>query len=354
VFLPMWAEGNPYQNLLARHLEADGVEVIGGNGSSGWLLGPALGRWRADVLHFHWVSSLFDRTSLWVTTLRMLAVVGQILLLRILGKRVVWTVHNIVSHESNHRRLTTFGCALVARSVHVIFVHCESAREIVAARYRLSDTEKIVVIPHGHYIDSYSNEVARPAARSALGIEDSGWVVLFLGGVRPHKGVLELIDAFRSLEDPCARLIIAGRPLNQSEDALVRNASADDPRIRYESGFVADDRIQLYYNACDLAVFPYRDALTSGAMVLAMGFGVPCIAPRVGCLPDCIGSDGGFIYEPDDPNGLNNALHSALERRDELPGMGAANRRRAEGWDWQGIAARTFASYRGSSSGDRV
>ena len=345
----MWAEGNPYQNLLASHLEVHGVEVLGGNGSSGWLLGPALGRWRADVLHFHWVSSLFDRPSRLVTTVRILAVVGQIFLLRMLGKRVVWTAHNIVSHESKHPRLTAFGCALVARAMHVIFVHCESAREILATRYRLRDTSKIVVIPHGHYIDSYLNEVDRPAARNALVLEDSEWVVLFLGQVRPHKGVLELIKAFGTLANSDARLLIAGRPLNESEDALVRNASAGDPRIRYESGFVADDRVQFYYNACDLAVFPYRDALTSGAMVLAMGFGVPCLAPRIGCLPDCIGSDGGFVYEPDDPQGLTKALHSALERRNELPGMGAANRRRAESWDWQGIAARTVESYCGGA-----
>ena len=74
VFLPLWSKGNPYQSLLASHLEAHGVEVLGGRGSSAWLLGPALGHWRADVLHFHWVSSLFDRRSGLVTSFRCLAV----------------------------------------------------------------------------------------------------------------------------------------------------------------------------------------------------------------------------------------------------------------------------------------
>ncbi|MEZ4597387.1 MAG: glycosyltransferase [Chloroflexota bacterium] len=50
-------------------------------------------------------------------------------------------------------------------------------------------------------------------------------------------------------------------------------------------GNVPDDRMQVFLRAADVMVLPYRDVLTSGSAILAMTFGLPVVAPRIGCLP---------------------------------------------------------------------
>ena len=60
--------------------------------------------------------------------------------------------------------------------------------------------------------------------------------------------------------------------------------------------------------ACDACVLPYRQVTTSGAAILALSFGVPVVAPRMGCFVDLIGNDRGVLFDPDHPAALAEAL----------------------------------------------
>ncbi|WP_242482112.1 glycosyltransferase, partial [Trichormus variabilis] len=62
----------------------------------------------------------------------------------------------------------------------------------------------------------------------------------------------------------------------------------NEPNIKFIPGFVPSEKLQIYLNACDVVVFPYRDILTSGAVMLAMSFGRACIAPRKGCIAEVL------------------------------------------------------------------
>jgi glycosyltransferase involved in cell wall biosynthesis len=178
-------------------------------------------------------------------------------------------------------------------------------------------------------------------------------MVLFLGRVRPYKGVLELIDAFRHLENSEVRLVIAGQPhVEDAADTIVRKIG-DDSAIRFVPGFVPEEMIQVYMNACDVVALPYRDVLTSGAAVLAMSFGRACVAPRLGCLKDILSDDGAFLYDADEPDGLAGALRAAVVNRAGLPTMGAHNLQVARSWDWEGVARQTVDVYRRTRRGRR-
>ena len=87
-------------------------------------------------------------------------------------------------------------------------------------------------------------------------------------------------------------------------------------------------------NAADVVVFPYRDVLTSGALLLAMSFGKACIAPRIGCMGDVLETSGGFLYDLSDENGLPDALARALQENNRLAAMGQRNLCQAEKWNW--------------------
>ena len=82
----------------------------------------------------------------------------------------------------------------------------------VVERGALQQLQKrgVVVVPHGNYIERYPNHISRQEALQQLDLPGGEFVYLFLGLLRPYKGVEDLIDAFNKLAPPTGRLLIVG------------------------------------------------------------------------------------------------------------------------------------------------
>jgi glycosyltransferase involved in cell wall biosynthesis len=179
-----------------------------------------------------------------------------------------------------------------------------------------------------------------------LGLTSEDLSFLFIGNIRPYKGVLELIEAFQKFSPTGARLVIAGRPVNQETGTELERRIAEDERIQLHLRFIADEEMQVFLNACDVVVFPYRKILTSGAVILAMSFGRACIAPAMGCITEVLDERGAILYDADRPDGLREALSRAVVNRDRLKEMGAHNLARAAAWSRDRVAGQTAGVYR--------
>ncbi|HSN74173.1 MAG TPA: glycosyltransferase [Anaerolineae bacterium] len=223
----------------------------------------------------------------------------------------------------------------------------------------------IAVIPHGHYIDAYPNTISRNDARRALHLPASLTVnhspftinrsltLLFLGLLRPYKGLEELLPAFRSLPDPNAALLIAGRPRPSDYAARLAAQVSDDPRVRWHPHFVPAAEVQLWMNAADAVVLPYRQITTSGAAMLAWSFGKPVIAPALPAFVEPMAAAPflGLLYDPTAPDGLANVLRQAANidwqfRRAPILAW-------VQQFDWPGIGQQMAALYRQVLSGNR-
>jgi glycosyltransferase involved in cell wall biosynthesis len=154
-----------------------------------------------------------------------------------------------------------------------------------------------------------------------------------------------MIKAFSACSDEDARLLIAGRPIDASTGRSVASAMQGDERITLIAGHVEDDMVELYMNACDVVVLPFRRIFTSGSAILAMSFGKPCIAPRVGCIPDALDDEGAFLYDGAAPNALETTMRAALASRTRLTEMGLHNAEKVTAWDWKRVARMTAAVY---------
>ncbi len=352
LFLPDFSASNPYQSELARGLERLGVQVFMARAPRRDPL-PIIRAWvrhrRPDVVHLHWTHDYLGSGDS-PGRLARARFLWQLRAIRALGTRLVWTVHNIGGHEgrrdpaelSVHRGLFALADAVIC--------HCDAAVELVVDAYRLTlaDRGRLHVIPHGNYIGAYPDVVYRDEARRRLDLAADSRVFLFIGGVRAYKGIEDLVSAFRELEGPDLRLLIAGNPRVRHgvEDLTprLRLAAAADPRIRLMLRHVPDEEIQTVLNAADAVVLPFRSILTSGSAMLAMSFGRAVVAPRLGCLPEELGPDGSLLYDPDDPAGLGTAMRTALSSN--LMELGARNREAALALDWDTIAVRTAGLYR--------
>ncbi len=324
LLLGRWAV-NPYQKLLTAHLTRLGVEVVERD-LEVRTLPAALRKCRPDVLHLQSIHPSLTAGG-WVRSLlRVVCFLAVLIVARLRGIRIVWTVHDLEHHDRVHPLLDRVLTRLTMRIAHARITHCAVA-----------GVPDAVVIPHGNYIGCYENRVTRAEARRALGIEEQEFVFLFLGWVRPYKGVQELIDAFQQLD--AGRLIIAGEARPAAFGELLERRASGNPRISIHAERIPDDRLQHYFNACDVVVLPYRHVLTSGAAMLAMSFARPCIAPRIGCMEEML--DGALLYEP---GGLLAALKRAMEAPD-LARMGERNYARAAGWGWEDVAGSLVGVY---------
>jgi beta-1,4-mannosyltransferase len=344
LFLPHYRR-NPYQRELAAALRAREVDVRFSDPL------PPLAAFAAhgtpDVLHVHWTQQLLLGKG---GTLRSLRAGGRFLAqlreARRQGVRVVWTVHNLLSHERRHPTLERWFTRVFAGMCDRVIVHCHFAEREVRRLYDVPRRGRggIHVVAHGNYLARYPGSATRDEVRGRLGIEPDALVLLFFGRIRAYKGLGDLIDVFGKLDTPRARLLLVGEVGSPELAADLERRCAADPRIVHRFGFAPAGEVQGYMAAADAVVLPFEAVLTSGSVLLGMSFGKAVIAPAMGCIPEVLDGDGALLYRAGEEEDLLSALERASSA--DLEAMGRRNRERAAELDWGPIAEQTLEVYR--------
>ena len=344
---------NPYGALLAAALRRHGVELTEGNYEFGreWL---EQSRAAYDVLHLNWLDRFYARfgeaRDADAAGERFADFTEKLIHARRLGYRLIWTVHNLFPHERRYPHLDRLVNALVAREADHVIAHCRFAADSIEARYH--PPRPVTVIPHGNYVPIFPNTVSRAQARQRLTIDGTRFVYLFFGNARGYKGVAELIAAFREAAAPDNVLVLVLRENARSPGLIaeLRAVATGDERIRiHASGYFPAEEFQYFLNAADVVVLPFTAVLTSGSAIQALGFGKPLIVPRLGCLPELASGGAGLLYDPDAEGALADALTAA--RCLDLETARRAALQRTREFDWDPIAARIAALYRGAPAG---
>lgn len=349
LMLPDWRRGNPYQDRLAEGIVRQGVEVRFADYPVARLPLVAASKQleRPAVIHLHWVTdylapAFWARSPVWAW-LRLTVIVLDVWLVRRSGIPVVWTVHNLLSHESPDRSREVRARRWLARAVSHLIFHSEAAREQVQGLLALDVRKKSSIVPHGHYLGMYPpNEQRERELRDLLRLRPDDSVVLFFGRIRRYKGVWRLVEALAMNPDPRLKLIIAGKPQDQDTAAELTRAAACDDRIRLQLGFVADKDVHPMHAISNLVAVPFEKTLTSGSAILALSMGRALLLPtaaRVIGLP----SDAGVHYF-DDVEGLARAM--SLGDKAQLETQGCRNLEIARDLDWGGIGASVARIYR--------
>lgn len=336
---------NQYGALLARSLRRHGIHLEPGDYAFGadWL---ERSRPEYSVLHLNWLDRFYTQEGPDGALAQYARFAEALIHAKRMGYRIVWTLHNLFPHERPHPELDRLVNLLVAREADAVIAHCRYGAEQLTRRYGV---DTVHVIPHGHYLDIFPDEVVRPEARARLGIGDDRFVYVFFGNLRGYKGLEELIAAFRHVARPRDLLMLMMKTNARAPGLLARltAAAGGDPSIRIEtSDFFPEEDFQYYLNAADAAVLPFREVMTSGSAIQALGFGLPVVLPRRGCMADLIDDSMGVLYEPDEPGALPAAMRRVRDM--DLQAAGRAARAQAKRLDWNDIGDRIAALYRGA------
>ncbi len=161
----------------------------------------------------------------------------------------------------------------------------------------------------------YQNEMV---PKDSLDLHDPPRV-LFVGYIRPEKGVDILLDAFDKVRATrkLSLTIVGGHDRVTLVGQEIRKRLEASPYredIR-ETGMVdfGEELFELY-RSHDLYVLPSRSEGTPRSVVEARAFGCPPIATRVGGIPTSI-TDGenGLLIPPNDPTALAEAIQRLLD-----------------------------------------
>jgi glycosyltransferase involved in cell wall biosynthesis len=298
-FYPDYRSTNPYQDMLYSTAADGDVTVVPADVALRVTDAPVL-RGSTFVLNLHWTAPILGPAE---TKGQAVAAaedfVEAVDALKANGGRVVWTLHNVLPHECRFPEVESRLQQAIAERADAIHVMCPETPELVEPHYTLP-RERVRVIPHASYVDVYPNVIDEGDARAGFGLDPTDTVFLFFGGIRPYKGLEDLLDAFEivAAAKPESRLLVGGRPGRFPEVKDLERRCRDHPQIVASFEAVDDVDVQRYFNAADVVVLPYRQVLNSGAVLLAFSFGRPVVAPRIGCLPGLLSPEVGIGYQP--------------------------------------------------------
>ena len=243
-----------------------------------------------DIIHFQWMPlPVVDRRFL--RRLRRIA-------------PLVLTVHDTNPFNNNPTgALQRVGAQAAFRDFDRLIVHTEQGRARLLAYGEGMD--RVAMMPHGLLGHA-------PVASAADPMQGEITFLLF-GKIKPYKGADLLIEAFARM-DPAlraqARLRIVGKPYTDIEPLhhLAQRLGVTD-RVVIEPHFVRDEEVSDIFMPGVVATFPYREIEASGVLSLAIAFGRPILATRLGGFIEAV-QDGehGLLVPPEDVTALSAAM----------------------------------------------
>jgi glycosyltransferase involved in cell wall biosynthesis len=270
-------DANPHAALLSEKLRDLGVQV------DDWTPARACLQ-PVDLWHLHHPETVVYQRSRLRSALATLAFCGLMWLARARGIRILWTVHDLGSHDELHPHLEPWFWRFFLARIDGYVCLSEGGARLARARFPgLRDLPGFTV-PHGHYRDAYPNQVSRAEARRALGLPDDVPILLHFGLLRPYKNAPYLIRTFRELPESKAILVVAGKPYDEIVEREVRLSADGCPRVRLLLRWIPVAEVQHLMVASDLVVLPYRRILNSGAALLALSFARPILVPDKGAM----------------------------------------------------------------------
>lgn len=307
------AQINPFQRLLYCRAAQAGYAVVPAVrfdelGAVNWK-----GR---SVYHLHWLASVLSGVkSNDDANARIKSFEQSMLRWQKNGHKIVWTMHNILPHNVAFEKAEITLREVIVEYADAIHVMSEESTERASKYYKVPN-EKVFFVPHPSYENWYANAKDPTTARFDLGVGQKDFVFVQFGALHRYKGVLELIDAYKSLQakyiSKSFRLVIAGMPSDKLYLTEILDAISNLSTISLIQGAMQEKEIQTLFNAADIIVAPYVQTLNSGVALLAATFKKPLVAPAAAGVSHTYSEDMTLLYNGRSGNKLIDAMERSL------------------------------------------
>jgi glycosyltransferase involved in cell wall biosynthesis len=153
---------------------------------------------------------------------------------------------------------------------------------------------KIIVEPNCVDLNHY-RPLDKVKTRTALGIPQNNFIVIFVGRSTEDKGFSTLLNAVKDLSE--VKLILLGDDFN----------GVNDNNILIK-GRVSRDDMPKYMSAADVFILPTKHEGSSNAIIEAMACGLPIISSNIPEVKLQCEESFSLLFEPNDVNGFTQAI----------------------------------------------
>lgn len=325
--------GNPYQALLTMAMPDQDIAAVGAASVTDGVRAIRSAHHASDrVLHLHWLNGVLSGASTSAEARqRVDGFERQLDAVKRDGVRVVWTMHNVLPHESVFTDQEVRIRELIVDRADLVHVMNPDS-ERLAEPYFAIPSAKVIRVEHPGYQGFYPQWMTRAAARQQFGFSPGEQVALVLGAIKPYKGLLDLattIDDIAHRHPRKVTLLIAGSAGSDAGTSDLLELADGHPAIHvYPERILAED-IGGLFAAADVAVVPYTASLNSGALVLALSMGTPVIARSTAGSTHLLADGAGVVYD-DDATLEHSLLHHEWRDRAGAQSAVMAHRLRAQ------------------------
>jgi glycosyltransferase involved in cell wall biosynthesis len=195
--------------------------------------------------------------------------------------------------------------------------------------------DRVRVIPNGVDHGFWSQE-ARDGVRARFELPEEVPLVLFVGGLWPHKQVETLIDALPLLDGH--HLAVAGPLRDRAAQVRAHAAKRGMAKRVHLLGKVDREDLRDLYHACAVHASASDNEGFGLTFLEAMATGAPVVARPVGVVPELVDA-GASVHVARSPAGFAEAIETAEARG------GKGNTEVAARYDWEQVVDRLVACY---------
>lgn len=236
------------------------------------------------------------------------------------------------------RRIDHFGEVLVAQSTEM--------RQELIEKFRVP-RERVLMAYDGVNTGVFKPGQRDPELAARFKIPVNKKVIVYLGGLSPHKGVDTLLNAFPKVlrEVPDSYLLLMGYPHEEEyREKIKRMGLTASAQV---TGRVPYEEAPRYLTLGDIAVAPKRSQTeANGKIYNYMAMGLPTVAFDVVVNRDILGDLGVYASPMEDVDGLARGVIQLLQ--DDVRRRQLAEQVRAKAvkdYSWDNVARRLLTAY---------
>lgn len=220
--------------------------------------------------------------------------------------RTLFLIHNVLPHEVRFFDRWLGRIALKQADYFIV----QSEREMRNLHKVLPDANA-TLFPHPIYDALAKQRIDKNQARERYNLPPDASVALFFGIVRPYKGLIHLIHALGNLKNrgEIVYLVIAGE-FWEDESLYRREIEKLNlcEQIHIDNRYIPNEEIGIIFSAADVYVAPYTSGTQSGAVRIAVGFGLPSIVSDAVADTALESFSNIFFVTPSDPEAMASRL----------------------------------------------
>ena len=244
---------------------------------------------------------------------------------------------NVIPHEKR------FGDCFLTRyflkSNHRFLVMSKSVGNDISTFIK---NPKVDYHPHPVY-DHFGDLIDKSQAINGLSLDVSKNYLLFFGFIRKYKGLDLLLDALPNFPEN-VELIVAGEFYDYASEYKVQVSKLGiENKVHFFSDFIPENKVNLFFSACDLVVQPYKSATQSGVAQIAYHFNKPILVTNVGGLPEIVPHKKvGYVVDVDS-NAIVEAVNDFYSHNRELNFIENVKKEKKK-YSWSNMASQILKS----------